>query len=343
MATSAAARETVFALRQKIAKIEGRLAERLGPGVHSTGAASGAMAAGVVLRRGVAAARSDGFWLQTGIEPLDRALGGGLPRAALTEIVGAETRDAGTSIGFALALLGRFVKAIRGAAQEATKGATQAAPLLWIGTTEIFREAGFAYAQGIGGLAGIGPRSLLLCEVPRLEDALWVAEEASGNRALSAVVLELRGNPAKLDLTATRRLHRRAEQAGRPVFLLRQAAFAEPTAAPVRLLVGPAPAGLRRTLAGPLPRSIGPPAFMVTIGKSRTALPGQFIVEWNADELAFAERENFGVVVSPSRRAADPAAAAGAVMAFKPAIASAARPQPPRQEHPAHSGPRRAG
>ena len=118
-----------------------------------------------------------------------------------------------------------------------------------------------------------------------------MAEEAAGNKALSAVVLELRGNPARLDLTATRRLHRRAEQAGRPVFLLRQAAFAEPTAAPVRLLVEPAPAGLRRTLAGPLPRSIGPPAFIVTIGKSRTALPGQFIVEWNADELAFAERE----------------------------------------------------
>ena len=335
MATTAAARETVFALRQKIAKIEGRLAERLVPVASGIGAAGGAMAAGVVLRRGVAAARADGFWLQTGIEPLDRALGGGLPRAALTEIVGAETRDAGASIGFALALIGRFART--------ADRATEAAPLLWIGTAEIFREAGFAYAQGIGALAGIGPRSLLFCEVPRLEDALWVAEEAAGNKALSAVVLELRGNPARLDLTATRRLHRRAEQAGRPVFLLRQAAFAEPTAAPVRLLVEPAPAGLRRTLAGPLPRSIGPPAFIVTIGKSRTALPGQFIVEWNADELAFAERENFGVVVSPSRRPADPAAAAGAVVAFKPAIASAARRQPPRQEQPAHSGPRRAG
>src|SRR4051812_23440563 len=104
MATSAAARETVFALRHKIAKIEGRLAERLLPAASGggTGTAGGTVAAGVVLRRGLAAARAD--WLQTGIEPLDRALGGGLPRAALTEIVGTETRDAGASIGFALAL-----------------------------------------------------------------------------------------------------------------------------------------------------------------------------------------------------------------------------------------------
>ena len=89
------ARETVFALRQKIAKIEGRLAERLVPA--ASGARSGRRRHGgrMVLRRGLTAARADGFWLQTGIEPLDRALGGGLPRAALTEIHGAETRDAG--------------------------------------------------------------------------------------------------------------------------------------------------------------------------------------------------------------------------------------------------------
>lgn len=330
MAMTAAARESVFALRQKIAKIEGRLAERLEP-------AASAATAGVVLRRGLAAVQTDGAWLrsswlQTGIAPLDQALGGGLPRAALSEIVGGATRDAGACAGFALGLIGRLAGTAAGAA-----------PLLWIGTTEVFREAGLPHAQGLGALFGIGAGSLLFSEVAHLEDALWVAEEAAGNKALSAVVLELRGNPARLDLTATRRLHRRAQDAGRPLLLLRQAGFAEATAAPVRLLVAPAAAGLRATVAGPLPRSIGPPAFSVSIGKSRTALPGQFIVEWNADELAFQERQDPFAVVSSSRRPAHPAAAARTVVAFKPAPAPAAHRQPPRPQQPAHRGPRRAG
>ena len=52
MAVHAVARESIFALRQKIAKIEGRLVERLdGP------AATAGEAAGVVLRRhGIATA-----------------------------------------------------------------------------------------------------------------------------------------------------------------------------------------------------------------------------------------------------------------------------------------------
>ena len=93
------AQETVFALRQKIAKIEGRLAERLdGP------AATAGEAAGVVLRRhGIAPRRR--ILSADGIDALDQALGGGLPKAALTEIHGAETRDAGAVAGFALALV----------------------------------------------------------------------------------------------------------------------------------------------------------------------------------------------------------------------------------------------
>ena len=51
-------------------------------------------------RNGVATAEI----LPTGVEALDEALGGGLPRAALTEIHGLETRDAGAVAGFVLAL-----------------------------------------------------------------------------------------------------------------------------------------------------------------------------------------------------------------------------------------------
>ncbi len=218
--------------------------------------------------------------LRIGVGRLDTALSGGLPKAALSEIHGLETRDAGAVAGFALSLTSLILR------QEPHL------PVLWIGTSEIFREAGFPYARGLHGLFGIEPEQLLFSEAPKLVDALWIAEEAARMTALAAVILEIRGSPQRLDLTATRRLHARAQNAGRPVLLLRQAGGPEPTAAPVRLIVSAAPAASRDTIAGPLAGSIGRPAFTVSIGKSRTALPGQFTLEWNPDEHAFEERRN---------------------------------------------------
>ena len=260
MATNAATQGTVFALRHKIAKIEGRLAERL----EQRGDACGAE---VVLRQdGIAAAAVDSL-LQTGIEDLDKALGGGLPKAALTEIHGAA--DARR----------RSCRRLRaGACQPDAEAARATAPrCCGSARRRSFARRPFPMRPGLHQRFGIAPEELLLSEAPKLADALWIAEEAARLTTLSAVLLELRGNPQGLDLTATRRLHRRAQAAGRPVFLLRQAAQAEPTAAPVRLIVSPAPAGLRQTAAGALARSIGPPGFAVSIGKSRTALPGQFL------------------------------------------------------------------
>ncbi|MDG4885379.1 hypothetical protein [Mesorhizobium sp. WSM4884] len=331
MAMSAVARDTVFALRRQIAKIEGTLPERLeAPVPGATGSDV------TIVRRGLAVASPDAF-LHTGIEGLDAALGGGLPKAALNEIHGLETRDAGAVAGFALSLASLILKQKQGL------------PVLWIGTAEIFREAGFPYASGLHALFGIEPDQLLFSEAPKLLDALWVAEEAARMPAFAAVILEIRGSPRLLDLTATRRLHARAQAAGRPVLLLRQAGEAEPTAAPVRLIVSAAPAASRKTLAGPLAGSIGRPAFTVDIGKSRTALPGQFTLEWNPDEHAFAERtENSVAVVPLPLRGTDPAAASGAVLAFPPvaspaAISPTTGDQPSRQQRPAHRSPRRTG
>lgn len=329
MAKDAVARGTVFALRRQIARIEGTLPERLETSVGADSAVGerGAIAGG----NGV---------LLTGVERLDTALGGGLPMAALTEIHGAETRDAGAVTGFMLALAGLILKACEAAA-----------PILWIGTAEIFREAGFPYARGLQAMFGIEPEHLLFCEAKKLTDALWVAEEAARLTEPVATVLEIRGNPRQLDLTATRRLHARARDSGRPLFLLRQAAVAEPTAAPVRLVVEPASSALRETLGGPLVGSIGRSAFTVTIGKSSTARPGQFTLEWNPDERIFEERRgeerratNPLPVVSLPRHGENPAAASGTVVAFRRKKGlQAAGDQPPRQEHPAHRGPRRAG
>lgn len=323
MAGPAAAREAVCALRREIARIEGVLPEPL-----ATPAGPACPAVGSVA---------------TGVGRLDFVLGGGVPRAALTEIHGAETRDAGAVAGFALALA-------RLLAKPAT--AAGASPLLWIATAEVLREAGTAHAGGVAAAFGIGPDRLLLAAAPKLSDALWIAEEAARAKAFCAIVLEVRGNPAGLGLTATRRLHARAQAAGRPLLLVRQAGRPEPTAAPVRLVTTPAPAAPRRTLAGPLAGSIGRPAFAVAVGKSRTALPGEFMLEWNEDEHAFVERPAAAgngteirpevplAVVPLSSGGARAAPGSGTVVAFR---AAAAGGQPPRGQRPAHRRARREG
>lgn len=307
MATPAMAQETVRALRREIARIEGVLPERLD--VPTPACAEPV----VTLRHGGNPLVREGL-LATGVSALDAALGGGILKAALTEIHGRQTRDAGAVAGFTLALISLLLKQAR------------PAPVLWIATSGFFAEAGLPYAHGLSRLFGIAPRHLLLAEAPRPVDALWIAEEAAALKTLAAVVIELSGNPQRLDLTATRRLHRRAAAADRPVFLLRGSAEAEATAAPLRFIVAPAPAGTRRIFGQPLAGSIGPPAFAVTLDKNRLAPTTRLILEWNGDERTLEHRDvdrfdrpqDSVALVSLSQHRANMAAAAGSRLAYGP-------------------------
>lgn len=306
MATNAVAREAVCALRREIARIEGRLPERFESPVTAP-----AQKDEMLLRR--SGLPSSAQTLTTGAASLDAALGGGLPLGALTEIHGRQTRDAGAVAGFTLALCARTRKAD-----------SRESPLLWITCSEVIAEAGRPYAPGLIHRFGFSASSILLADIHRLEDALWVAEEAASLSGFSAVILEIRGHSRKLDLTATRRLHRRAQNAARPFFLLRQAGLPEPTAAPVRLIVSPAPAGERRVLSRFLTGSIGPPAFLTEIGRSRSAIPAKAVLEWNRNECAFHERtdpadgtQDFGAVAALSGERPHFAHPAGAQLALR--------------------------
>ena len=334
MAREAAARQTLFALRREMARIEGRLAERL--------AMPAAVSASLVRYCGVVHDDSPEF-IPTGAPRLDARLNGGLPGAALTEIHGAGMRDTGAVTGFVLALASLVLQ------KNASGG-----PLFWIGTEDGFHEGGIPYAPALLKDYGIAPERLILSCTRKIEDALWVAGETSKLKAVSALIIEIRGNPARVDLTATRRLQRRASLAGHPIFLLRQSSRAksggaEPTAAPVRLLLASAPAGLRQTISGPLSGSIGPPAFQVRIDKNRNGLPGQFLLEWDPQTHSFHERpqgyaaENNGIVVSSSRHGPNPAPAAGTLMAFGEAGSGSPRDEPPGKQYAAHRRSRRAG
>lgn len=318
MAAQAVAREAVVSLRREIARIEGRLAERLtAPGAENDDALPPQRAGG--RRQPV---------LATGVDAFDAALGGGLPLAGLTELHSAATRDGGATAGFALAL-SRLV---------AARSDRPGAPLLWIGTAEIFNEAGRPYAPGIAHRFGLAPEHLVIATAARLIDVLWIAEEATNAGVFSSVLVELRGSPSALDLTATRRLHRRSLIADHPLFLIRQAGHAQPTAAPLRLSVAAAPASKRRTLSGLLTGSIGPPAFHIAVDKSRTSLAASLTLEWTHD--AFQERSDAphsGAMVSAPSGGACATPALRTVVAFPRAQSERALGvQPPGPQYATH-------
>ncbi|MEX6508390.1 ImuA family protein [Jiella sp. M17.18] len=241
--------------------------------------------------------------ISLGSAEADAALGGGLPARGLTEIHLDEARDGGTLAGFALGLAIRL-------------GAARARPLLWIADGAAFAEAGLPYGPGLAGF-GLDPAALVLVRARRLADAAWAAEEAAACAALAAAILEVRGNPARLELEGTRRLHLRAREAGVPLLLLRQSARPQATAAPMRLRIRPGPAAPVEDLPGAA-RLIGRPVFDVAVEKSRDGRPQNCRLEWNSDERRFG-------LVRPAR--AEP-------LSRRPPAASVDGPDPARDAGP---------
>ncbi|MFT4184533.1 MAG: hypothetical protein QM636_21745 [Rhizobium sp.] len=277
MAEAAVARETLFALRETIARLEGRPLPALAAAAYEA----------LATEPDARPAAEAPLLLATGVADLDAAMQGGVPLDALTEIRSLGLRDAGAASGFALALASRLrVPAVRPGAQAAGKSAA-VAPVLWIGDTVAAMEAGLPYAIGLGDF-GLEPAGFLQAAPRKLEEALWLAEAALASAAFAVVILEVRGNPARFGLTESRRLALRAKAAGRPLFLLRQGGEEEASSALFRFSIEPAPA-----LARPLPDgtvlggSIGHPLFRLTLEKSRNPAPFSITLEWNPHDRQF--------------------------------------------------------
>ncbi|GAC1044914.1 ImuA family protein [Rhizobium sp. No.120] len=281
MAEAAVARETLFALRETIARLEGRPIPALAAAAHETLADKPVREAAGIAKPLPAPSMLEQTLLPVGVDELDAALQGGLPLDALTEIRSLGLRDAAAASGFALALAARLHA-------QASDMATAKSPVLWIGDTVATMEAGLPYAIGIRDF-GLEPEAFLQASPRKLDDALWVAEAALGSAAFAAVILEVRGNPARFGLTESRRLALRAKAAGRPLFLLRQGGEEEASSALFRFSVEPAPAQARPLPDGSvLGGSIGHPAFRLTLEKSRNPAPLSITLEWNAHDRRFA-------------------------------------------------------
>lgn len=203
-----------------------------------------------------------------GCAGLDDAIGGGLARAALHEVMAASQADIAAATGFVAGLAAR---------------ATTVRPMLWVRQAFVDSETGWLHGSGLAEL-GIDPTRLLLV---RAHDALAVlraGSDAVRSGALGAVVIEPWGMPPRLDLTASRRLALAAEASGVMTLLLRIAAEPRPGAAATRWLIAGAPS---RALEANAP---GPPAFAVTLDRSRTGGGGRnWVLEWDRDRQRFDE------------------------------------------------------
>lgn len=131
--------------------------------------------------------------LPLGLAGLDAALGGGLARGCLHEVMGAP--GDGAALGFCVAMLSRL----------ATVG-----PVLWC------QPRRDLYAPGLAAL-GLDPAGLIVVTAPRPADRLWAVEEGLRCPALAAALVEL----DSLDLTAARRLQLAAETSGVTGLVLR--------------------------------------------------------------------------------------------------------------------------
>jgi protein ImuA len=270
MAQSAVARERLFALRETIAKLEGKPAPAL--------AAAESQA--------LADTDFDGekpentLRLALGIPAIDEALEGGIPLDGLTEIRTTLLRNAGASSGFVLALSAMLQR-------QDEENDKAPLPILWISDTVATMEAGRPYVVGLQDF-GLKPRLFLHASPRKLEDALWLAETAVESGVFPATILEVRGNPKPFGLTESRRLNLRAKSSGRPLFLLRQAGDEEASSAVFRLLAEPAPAKARPLPDGSmLGGSIGNPVFRLTLEKSRNPAPLTLLLEWNPHDRRF--------------------------------------------------------
>lgn len=266
MGSHAQTQEQLFALRQTIARIEGK---------SDHGARLSALAGGASVTDDAVSAEA----LPASSMERDFAhLLAEFSRPGLMlELRGERLQQAGAVSGLALA-------AAATRSGEAPQKGSAAGRILLIADPQVMRETGLLYGPGLADF-GFRPGALFHAMPRRIEDALWLVESALASRAFSTVLFEVQGNPRKFGLTESRRLSLRARDTGRSLVIMRQAGEEEASSASLRLCVKPAPAVARRLADGSLlGGSIGHPAFSIRVEKSRAAELFDLTLEWNPHE-----------------------------------------------------------
>ncbi len=196
----------------------------------------------------------------TGHDRIDHALGGGVMRARVHELVAETEAEAGSGAGFASVLTQRL------------GGET-----IWLRERDAELRRGQLHAPGIAAI-GTDPGRLILGVLPDAAAVLRAAADAVRCSGLGSVVIELWGNPRAYDLTASRRLALLAEASGVTALLVRVAGDVVPSAAQTRMRVSPSPSV---PLAANAP---GHPAWTIELLRQRgRPAGGVWRVEWDRE------------------------------------------------------------
>jgi protein ImuA len=186
----------------------------------------------------------------TGLAELDAALGGSLGFGALHEIMPASPVDMPVASAFAFGLLARLPR--RG-------------PVFWCMSNLTGNEHGAPYMPGLAAF-GINPGRMISVQVRHPRDLAFVLEEAAKLPALAAIIAE----GAMPSFTASRRLALLLAASRVPLLFLADGKTAQGSAAETRVMVSP--------LAMPVSAfdslSPGPPAFHLTLARTRGGRPG---------------------------------------------------------------------
>ncbi len=212
--------------------------------------------------------------VQTGYEAVDQALGGGLMRGALHEILPQKPNDLAAATGFCLGLVAR---------------STGARDWIWIREDQTLREAGQPYGPGLVGF-GLDPARLLLVATRNTQDALKAAEDALHCHALGAVLFEPWGDPKSLDLTTTRRLTLASEDSSVPLIILRSGGRSASGTARTRWIVT---SKMSASVEEPgIPRW----SIDLVLNRQSGARGGvrTWVMEWRYDECLFRPTDSVG-------------------------------------------------
>lgn len=201
-----------------------------------------------------------GLQVPTGVAlgvPLDAALpGGGLTRRGVHVIAATAYGDRPAASGFAAGLAACLAQAHPG-------------PVLWCRMQSVSRDWGGLYGPGLAAF-GLDPARLILVDVARSRELLWVVEESLRTSVLSGVIADFGDEARGVDLTAGRRLQLAAESCGTPALLLTGHRGVLPAGAAVthwRIAFAP-------SRQHPLTGGLGLPVWQVRLERCRHGAPG---------------------------------------------------------------------
>lgn len=173
--------------------------------------------------------------LTFGLSALDSCLEDGLAINALHEVRAKYAKDIGAATGFVFSLLHQLFSHKHNHQKHISNR-----HIIWVVDPASKQECGTLYPRGLAQY-GIDADQITFIRARDLHSAMWAVDEAANCQGLAAVIFQVKGNPTRFDMTATRRLMLRAQESNVFTCILRQSGEEEASAAATRWCIEHAP------------------------------------------------------------------------------------------------------